>query len=275
MVSSEAPAPHVGGIAHGLGVAARQLRASLMTDLQYRGDLAFQLVTGAFWAAWTLGPLLVVFELRPTLAGLERAEAATIMGVFVLLKALLEGVIGPNLVRVVEHVRRGTLDFVLLKPVDAQLLVSSQRVVVAKAVDAVTGLLVLAWAIAERPTWPAAGDVLVALVLFGASAALLYALFLMGIAAAFWLVKVDNLVYLFSAIFDAARWPVGVFRGLTRIVLTYVVPVALMTSYPALALLGRLDARDAVVAVALALGFTLVARRVWRFALAPYPSASS
>jgi len=48
-----------------------------------------------------------------------------------------------------------------------------------------------------------------------------------------------------------------------------------MTSYPAMALLGKLDARTAVCAVVGGLAFASVARLVWRRSLALYTSASS
>ena len=87
------------------------------------------------------------------------------------------------------------------------------------------------------------------------------------------MVKVDNLSYLFGSLFDAARWPITVFRGALRIVFTFVFPLALMTTYPAMALLGKLDGKTALAALAGGLVFAAVARRVWRRALALYTSA--
>ena len=79
--------------------------------------------------------------------------------------------------------------------------------------------------------------------------------------------------------FDVGRWPTdvlrGVWRGTLTIVFTVVFPVALMTTYPALALLGRLDRKTALLALAGGVVFAIVARRVWRRALAMYTSASS
>jgi ABC-2 type transport system permease protein len=48
-----------------------------------------------------------------------------------------------------------------------------------------------------------------------------------------------------------------------------------MTTYPALALLGRLDARTGALALGGGVVFAVIARRVWRRALAMYTSASS
>ena len=66
------------------------------------------------------------------------------------------------------------------------------------------------------------------------------------------------------------------FRGRAlRIVFTFVFPLALMTTYPALALLGRLAPSTALAALAGGLAFAAVARRVWQRALGMYTSASS
>ena len=87
--------------------------------------------------------------------------------------------------------------------------------------------------------------------------------------------RLDNLIYLFNSVFDAARWPASVFRGVWRVLFTFVVPLALMTTYPALALLGRLDAATAARALGGALAFVLLARAVWRRSIGHYRSASS
>ena len=72
-----------------------------------------------------------------------------------------------------------------------------------------------------------------------------------------------------------ARWPSSVFRGALAIVFTWVLPLALMTTYPALALLGRLSTQTALSALAGTVVFALVARLVWKLSIGKYTSASS
>jgi ABC-2 type transport system permease protein len=66
-----------------------------------------------------------------------------------------------------------------------------------------------------------------------------------------------------------------VFRGVWRLLFTVVVPLALMTTYPALALLGRLEPRTALLAVLGSASFAAFARLVWLRSIARYTSASS
>ena len=87
--------------------------------------------------------------------------------------------------------------------------------------------------------------------------------------------KVDNLSYLFGSLFDAGRWPIAVFRGALWFAFTFIFPLALMTSYPAMALLDRLSASTAIAALAGGLAFASIARWVWLRALGFYTSASS
>jgi ABC-2 type transport system permease protein len=95
------------------------------------------------------------------------------------------------------------------------------------------------------------------------------------VSACFYVVRVDNLTYLFTAVFDAARWPATVFRGALRFVFTAVIPLALMTTYPAEAMLDRLAPRALAFAIAGAVVFAMVSRAVWTRAIGRYTSASS
>jgi ABC-2 type transport system permease protein len=104
---------------------------------------------------------------------------------------------------------------------------------------------------------------------------LLYSLWVLVISLSFRVVKVDNLSYLFMSIFDAGRWPIQVFKGTLRVLFTVVFPLALMTTYPAQALLGHLSLTHALLAGTGGLLFAGGARWVWVRSLRAYTSASS
>jgi ABC-2 type transport system permease protein len=258
-----------------LRILLASLRASLQVSMQYRVDFLIGCAMAVFWMVWNLVPAVVVWGARPAIAGWTFPEALLVLAWFAFLRGVLEGAVHPSLVAVIDHIRTGTLDFVLLKPADAQFLVSTQRCEVARVTDLAGAAALAAYALHEIGRMPAPADVAVALALSLAAAVILYSLAILVIAAAFFVVRVDNLIYLFSSVFDAARWPATVFRGFWRILLTFVIPLALMTTYPAMALLGRLQARTALGALAGAAAFALVARVVWRRAIRHYTSASS
>lgn len=254
---------------------AVQVRASVLLAMQYRADFVLDGVVELFWASTTLVPFFVVFGARERISGWSRDEALVVVGWFILLQGVLEGAVNPSLHSVVERVRTGTLDFVLLKPKDAQFLVSTSQFSPWKCLNVVTGGVVLWLAFRGLGRAPSLEGTAIACCIFACSVVVLYAITTLVVSASFFVVRVDNLTYLFTAVFDAARWPSSVFRGALRFVFTFVLPFAMMTTWPAEAMLGRLAADMLGLSVALALLFVVVSRVVWRRALRSYASASS
>jgi ABC-2 type transport system permease protein len=252
-----------------------QLRTSLALAMQYRADFLTDGFVEVFWMITALVPLFVVFGARANVAGWTFGEALMVTGFFTLLQGVLEGAINPSMTLVVEQIRKGTFDFVLLKPKDTQFLVSTARVLPWRAVNLATAAGVFAYGFAKLGRSPTLGDVATAGLLLFASVAILYSMWMLAVTLAFWVVKVDNLTVLFGAVFDAARWPSSVFRGAVHILFTFVIPLGVMTTFPANALLGRTSLTQlggAAVGAAIALGLS---RLVWTRAMSRYTSASS
>jgi ABC-2 type transport system permease protein len=258
-----------------LTIVRAQLRASIALALQYRLDFVVEGLLALLWMGVTLVPVLVVFGARQQVAGWSFPEMLLVLGWFVALKGFLEGAISPSLTNVIEHVRKGTLDFVLLKPVDAQLLVSLAKIEPWRVIDVFGALAIFTYAFRRIGHHPSLLHVLLALALLLAAILVLYSIAILVVSIAFFAVRVDNLLYLFQSIFDVARWPTSIFRGALAIIFTYVLPLALMTTYPALALLGRLSAATALGALLSTLLFAGFARLIWRLSIARYTSASS
>jgi ABC-2 type transport system permease protein len=253
-----------------------QVRASTAIALQYRVDFFVQGAVSLFWALLALVPLGIVFSgSRQSVAGWTFPESLLVLGFFTVLKALLEGAINPSLSAVIDHIRKGTLDFVLLKPADAQFLVSTSRFEPWRVADALSGVGILVYAFWRMGRAPRLDQLLLATSVLVVAVLVLYSLWILVISAAFHVVRIDNLSYLFSSIYDAARWPVSVFTGVLRLVFTFIIPLAVMTTYPAMALLGTLDVGTAALSALCALVFAAIARSVWTLSLARYTSASS
>jgi ABC-2 type transport system permease protein len=248
---------------------------SLTVGAAYRWDFLVQCGLALAWTYLGLVPLYVALHARPPVEGWSYEQALVVVGWFTIMNGVLYGAVTPSLVAVVEHIRKGTLDFVLLKPADAQFLVSTAKFEPQRAIDMLAGVGIVAWAFALMHTTPGVAAVAVAVVLLASSIAVLYSLWILVVALAFWVVRLDNLSYLFMSLFDFGRWPIGIFKGFVRLVFTFVIPIALMTTYPAEALLGRLSARTAVLGILGSIAFTLLGRFVWTRALGRYTSASS
>lgn len=252
-----------------------EVRLSIAMGAQYRWNFAFDGAVAILWTALGLVPLWVAFHARPAVEGWTFDSALLVIGWFTLLRGVLDGAVNPSLIQVVTHIREGTLDFVLLKPADAQFLVSTARFEPWKVVDLFAAFAIFGWAFSLMGHGPPLGGALVSVALLVCALAVLYSIWIVIVAAAFFVVKLDNLAHLFASLLDFGRWPVSIFKGVLRAVFTFVIPIAIMTTFPAQALLGTLDAKTAIASAAGSVVFAWIARRIWTTAIRRYTSASS
>ncbi len=251
------------------------LKANLLLELEYRANLIAGAALGVFWAGVSFVSVAVFYLHTETVGGWDYAQALVVLGLFIVMQSVISAVLSPNLQRVVEMVREGTMDFVLIKPADAQFLATLRFARYASVADLTAGVLVIAQALQQmdyKPSWSALAA------FFGAALAgllTLYGIWAAMAALAFWFVKIENLSDLFQSIFETARFPISAYSTVLRFLLTFVLPIAFLTTVPAQALIGIAEppflAAAAGVA-ALAVGFS---RWLWRRALRTYTSASS
>ena len=247
---------------------------SLIQDLEYRVNWWMNALNSLLFLGSGLLVLWVVFTQANAIGGWSFDQAFTLLGVFVFLEAVTMVFLVPNLNRVPDYVRRGELDFLLLKPLSARFIVSTRYASVWWTPQLGLGLGVIAWGMARQGTLDAL-NIATGSIMLVAATAILYAVWFALTTTAFWFVKVDNVSELFTAFFAAGRFPVSAYPFWARALLTYVVPVAFLTTVPAEAFSGRLEWPWALASLGMAVLFLGASQLLWRAALANYTSASS
>jgi len=87
--------------------------------------------------------------------------------------------------------------------------------------------------------------------------------------------EVDNTIMIYRDLSVMARVPVDIYIGPIRALLTFVVPVAVIMTFPAKVLLGLLSWQVVVLSLLMSGIFLWVSLRFWKYALTYYSSASS
>jgi ABC-2 type transport system permease protein len=251
------------------------MRVGTLNELQYRVNFFLQLLQSLVALGTGLVGLALVFSHTTALGGWSRPELLAVMGVHILMGGLINTIIQPNMLRLMDDVRQGTLDFALTKPEDAQVLVSVREFRLWRLVDVVLGAIVLGYAVSELHTtlglWQALG--FAAALLLGAL--MLYSFWLMLTSTTFWIIRAEEMANLFEGVYAAGRWPVSIYPGWLSTGLTFLVPVAFAVTVPAEALTGRLTPGTLLGAAALAAVLLLLARWVFTQGLRHYGGASA
>lgn len=87
--------------------------------------------------------------------------------------------------------------------------------------------------------------------------------------------EVDNTLWLYRDLTQMARIPVDVYREPLRTLITFVIPIGVMITFPAKALLGLLTFGGILISLSIGIISLLLSSMFWQFALKRYSSASS
>src|SRR6266550_918540 len=91
---------------------------ALMAELEYRTNFVVNILTTLFWLFWSVVGLQVYFTHTDKIGGWSYDEALIVIGIFTAATGFMEAFLLPNIVEIGNHIRLGTLDFVLTKPIN-------------------------------------------------------------------------------------------------------------------------------------------------------------
>jgi ABC-2 type transport system permease protein len=252
-------------------------RASIQNELAYRANFFISLLHALLNLGTGMLGLVVLFEQVETVRGWDFAGTLALLGVYLTLSALRGLFIGPSLEALVGmdgEVWTGRFDFTLLRPVDVQFLASFRHWRPFALADLTLALLVLGVAIAQLGHTLSGAQIVSFVLALAAGITVLYAILLAFSGLVFWSPGF-LFTWVFNGIFQMARYPVGLYPGWLRLVLTWVVPVGVMTTLPAQALSQQLAPGMLAGGVLFAVLLLVGASTLFRRGLRHYASASS
>src|SRR5215470_9925411 len=149
-------------------------RSALLAEMEYRTNFISSLVYSILWAFWIVGGVSIFFYHRTSLGGWTYDEMLIVMGLFVIFNGVIDAVLRPNINRLTEHIQKGTLDFVLIKPANSQFLATITSVSVFKGFDIVIGFGLIVYGLYRLGHWPTALDYLLFAVMMPSGLILVY-----------------------------------------------------------------------------------------------------
>ncbi len=250
-------------------------KVNLQMALAYRVDTVVNILLELLQLGWELLSLSIIFSNTKTLGGWNLGELIALLGVFHLVNALMNILIWPNTEKFNASVRDGTLDYTLLQPADSMFLVTFSRMVIWRAWDIGLGAALILIGINMSGLGTTLANVFSFMLLSLTGSIVLYSLWIVMIAATFWFTRFDNNTTILQALLDTGRYPASVYPFWLRMIVTFLIPVAVATTVPLQALRGELTPAQILLFLGVSAACFLVASRVWKAGVRKYSGASS
>jgi ABC-2 type transport system permease protein len=246
---------------------------ALAAELEYRINFLIAALSSCGGLIGSLFGLSLFYRTGYNFQNWNWEQALVVLGIFTLLQGFSATFLAPNLNRIVRHIQQGTLDFVLLKPINSQFWLSTHTLSPWGLPDMLFGAGIVVFAGSQLGL--SLKDYLLGLIpiLFGFL--ILYSLWFMLGTMSIWFVKIYNVTEVLRGLLEAGRFPMVAYPMSYRIFFTFVVPVAFLTTVPAEVILGRGTWSWTLGAAILAMVLLWASSAFWQFALRFYTSASS
>ena len=265
---------------HAFRLYRRYVAISIRSQMQYRASTVMLAAGFCLLTCLEFAALWVLFEHFGNVRGWRLPEVALLYGMVNIAFALAEG-FARGFDTFGTMVKSGDFDRVLLRPRGTVLQLMGQEIQLQRIGRFLQALAVLVWAqTALEIAWSSAKIALLAgAVLSGAC--LFFGLFVLQATLAFWTTEgLEIANTLTNGGTETAQFPLVIYPGWFRHFFTYVVPLAGITYFPALAILDRTDPLGSAawahwLSPLAGMAFLLVALRAWRLGVRHYRSTGS
>ena len=262
------------------------VRNALVREMTFRGNFIINLVTRAFWFAAQITLFEIIFRNVPEINGWTREQYFAFMATGMLINAIVEAFFMPNCANFSELIRTGNLDFVLLKPIDTQFLVSCEKVQLAMINQVLFALAFLGYALYGIGEPVSVFQVVAYVTFVAVGVAFFYSLMIALASTSIWLGRNQGLYDFWFYITVFARYPRSIWNGtdpsrleageLLQGAFTWVVPILLVVTVPATVIAKSFDSWQLpLIGLCASLGGLLASRFIFNWSLRHYRSASS
>lgn len=268
----------------GLGSTARRYariysamwQNSVIREMGFKANFILWILVELLWFSLQIGFFTVIYQHTDRIGDWSKWEAVLLIGASHFIQQLFQAFFFTNCSELSELIRTGKFDFMILLPVNTRFIVSLRKVDLGGFVNAATACLVMVYALNELHRVPSAAQLVGFIMLCIAGILIHYSLMFLLSSISFWTVRAQGIVWGYYNLFNIARYPDSTFRGLFRVVFTFVIPMTLVSNVPVKLLADRLSNPTEVLWL-LGVGAicALLSEIIWRISLKRYTSASS
>ncbi|MCA1036026.1 MULTISPECIES: ABC transporter permease [Bacillus] len=210
----------------------------MKTRLEYRADLAVEVVSDLLFQAVNLIFILVVFGHTSYLSGWNRDEIIFIYGFFLVPYALFSSFF--NIWDFNErYIVKGEFDRILTRPVHSLFQIVLERMELESLFGAVTGLVIMFYAGEQLGLSISWYDPFLFILLVLGGVMVYAGIFVLIACISFWADARTSIMPMMYNIGNYGRYPVDIYNGAIRFVLTWILPFAFVGVYPAAYFLGK------------------------------------
>lgn len=252
------------------------MKNCLQSQMEYRSNFMIMLVMESLYLVVRFITLLVIYDTGIIINGIPPDGMLLFFGCFAIMTGIFNAFFLPNFFSLSGHVRNGSLDIYMTKPLSLQFMVSLRQVeFVAPIPSIIFGITMLSIGWSRLGLDFSLYHVFGVGLLIAVGTATTYALFLLPQLLSFWIVRADAIVTLSDSAWDLNSVPMKVFNRWIQVTGITLFPIFLISNLPMLFLLKELTGLYLYASIIVPVLLFILLRVIWKMAIRQYSGASS
>jgi ABC-2 type transport system permease protein len=249
-------------------------RMNVMSQMEYRANFVTGILMELGYLVTKILYVVVAYRAGVRIAGFTPDEFLVFVGTFVMITGFYAGVFMMNLFQLSGMVQDGSFDVLMTKPVSLQFLATFRRSDVGIFLtDLLAGLVMVVVGLVRVARPFGLGRILGYAFFVAGGSAVGYAIYVIPQALVFRFVNAQGIAWLMDSFWDFNNVPMIVYGKVGRAIGSFVIPMFVVTSFPALFALGKMPGLYLVWGFVAPAVFLALASLAWRASIRRYTSA--
>ncbi len=180
-----------------------------------------------------------------------------------------------NVMNIPQLVRTGGLDDILLKPVNSRILISMKQISLSSMINLIFGICLVIYSYMNLNITIRVSNVILYLILVINGVMIMYSILFMATTLSIFFGKTEELIMALFDIFQFGMKPEGIYKGVFKKVITYIIPLLVIANFPTIAVIGRLSMIHIVWGMIVTILLLVFSNILWNISLKKYCSATS
>ncbi len=251
------------------------LRLNLISLMEYRANFINNVISSMGWGVFSIIFIVLITSRTSSIYGWSRDEILLLTGFYNIIGGAFHVLFSRNFERFATVMHKGDLDTLLIKPVDAQFLLSFWLCNFVGIFRILLGIAFSAYMIIQIQGYIPIFFIPIAILLALAGLTFLYSISYLLLTLTMWHTSLSNLVGLMYEVNGLTRFPPEIFTKIKSFLVFLILPLTLVVSVPVKSLIGKLTIQDSFLLLFFAGAVLFCSRLFWQYALRSYTSASS
>lgn len=216
-----------------------------------------------------------IYNQTNNIADWSKYETMMLIGTYQLIIGLFYGLFINNLPGFASYVRKGDLDFMLIKPVSCQFYISTRYVSIGHIISSLSAIPLLIISINKLNILINLFQCISYLILICLSIITLYSILLIFMSLSIWLIKINGIYILMMDLLSYASYPSTIFKGIIRVLFLTIIPIIVICNVPVDILFNGFSFYNFIYCILIATFFFFLSKKFFKYSLNFYSSASS